>query len=54
MLEGQLMGRLEALLGQTGELVSHSFSARQEDGRLVVTLTAECKEELGRFVPSSG
>lgn len=52
MLEGQLMGRLEALLGQTGELVSHSFSARQEDGRLVVTLTAECKEELGRFVPA--
>ncbi len=52
MLESQLMARLETLLGETGELVSHSFSARQEGGQLIVTLTAECSEELGRFVPA--
>lgn len=54
MLEGQLMTRLKALLGETGELISHDFSARQEGGQLLVTLTAECREELGRFSASSG
>lgn len=49
MLEEQLLNRLNALLGETGLLESHSFSAREEDGMLIVTLTAECKEELGRF-----
>lgn len=52
MLEGQLLRRLHALLGETGEELSHSFSAGERDGLLTVTLTAECREELGRFVPA--
>lgn len=53
MLEAQLLQRLHALLGETGEELSHSFSAGAADGLLTVTLTAECREELGRFVPVS-
>ena len=53
MLEVQLLQRLHALLGENGEELSHSFSAQEKDGLLTVTLTAECKEELGRFVPAS-
>lgn len=52
MLEETLLARLEGLLGEKGEVVSTSFSARQGEGLLTVTLTAECREELGRFVPS--
>lgn len=52
MLEQQLLTRLDQLLGDTGREVSHSFSAVEEDGLLKVTLTAECEEELGRFVPA--
>lgn len=52
LLEEQLLRQLKALLGKTGEEVSHNFEAAERDGQLVVTLTAECKEELGRFVPA--
>ena len=53
MLEQRLLLKLQQLLGDTGQEVSHSFSAGEQDGMLVVTLNAECKEELGRFIPSS-
>ena len=52
LLEEQLLRRLYDLLGETGEEVSHSFSAQVEEGWLSVTLTAECTELLGRFVPA--
>ncbi len=52
MLETQLLERLKALLGETGKELSHIFSARTEGDMLIVTLTAECREELGRFVPA--
>jgi len=52
MLEQALSGRLRALMGETGEVVSEHFSAAQRDGWLLVTLTAECREDLGRFVPA--
>lgn len=52
MLEETLLLRLEALLGENGVEVSHHFSALEEDGVLTVTLTAECEEELGRFIPA--
>ncbi len=52
MLEERLLEKLGELLGETGREVSHTFSAGQRDGTLVVTLTAECEEELGRFVPA--
>lgn len=53
MLEERLLEKLEELLGETGREVSHSFSAGERDGLLVVTLTAECEEELGRFLPAA-
>jgi len=52
LLEAQLLERLKALLGETGEEVSHTFAAQVENGTLTVTLQAECREELGRFVPA--
>ena len=45
-------GEILALLGENGVEVSHHFSALEEDGVLTVTLTAECEEELGRFIPA--
>lgn len=52
MLEARLMEKLAQLLGDTGREVSHTFAAGQREGTLVVSLTAECEEELGRFVPA--
>lgn len=52
MLEERLLARLTALLGESGTVEDYSFSARTEGELLVVTLTAECQEELGRFVPT--
>lgn len=52
LLEQRLLTQLQQLLGETGQEVGHSFSTREEAGQLVVTLTAECTEELGRFVPA--
>ena len=53
MLEERLLLQLQKLLGDTGQEVSHSFSVREVDGMLAVTLAAECREELGRFVPAA-
>lgn len=53
MLEERLLEKLGELLGDTGREVSHAFAAGQREGALVVTLTAECEEELGRFVPAA-
>lgn len=44
-LEARLAGYLEE-----GEVVSQEISSRQGDGVLVVTLTAECEEQIGRFI----
>lgn len=48
LLEQQLYRRLEALVGQEGEVVCVSWSARIADGQLAVTGTAECREQIGR------
>lgn len=52
MLEDQLLGQLKELLGETGTETGHTFQAWEKDGVLTVRLTAECREELGRFVPA--
>lgn len=44
MLEGELNG---------GEVLKTRYTARVEGGMLQVTLQAECREEIGRFVPSA-
>ena len=51
LLEEQLRGRLEELIGEEGEVESTRFSARVRDGRLEVTLTAQCTEQIGQERP---
>ena len=50
-LEYQLMERLEALIGQDGEVLSSVFTASENNGALTVTLRAECREQIGREEP---
>lgn len=50
MLEARLLEALEEAVGE-GEIVSTESAAEQRDGGLTVTLRAECREEIGRFVP---
>ena len=51
MLKARLDAALNALLGEDGEVISADYTARQVDGKLIVKLDAECKEEIGKFVP---
>ena len=48
MLEEGLGERLTALIGAEGSVLSTAFSAEEEDGMLTVTLTAQCREQIGR------
>ena len=54
MLEEQLLAQLHSLIGEDGQIVDLQYSARVSQGRLDVTLTAECREEIGQQVPGSG
>lgn len=47
LLEEQLQKRLTALIGEDGEVEASRFSAWAAGGRLEVTLTAQCLEEIG-------
>ena len=50
--ETQLMAQLEAALAQSqGQLLDHSFDAMRQGTRLVVTLHAECEEQIGVSSP---
>ncbi|MEG2097059.1 MAG: sporulation protein YqfD [Pseudoflavonifractor sp.] len=49
MLSCQLAKALQVQL-EGGEQVSATYSAQERDGVLTVTLRAECKEEIGKFV----
>lgn len=54
-LEQALSHRLEELLeANRGEILRADFVTREEDGRLTVTLLAECREEIGRTVERQG
>ena len=48
MLEERLLERLTALIGAESSVLSTAFSAEEEDGMLTVTLTAQCREQIGR------
>lgn len=50
LLRQRLDCALTELVGE-GEVVSREFTPAVEDGVLTVTLRAECREEIGRFVP---
>ena len=51
LLERQLLEELTAALGPEGEILSYSFTAGQSEGRLTVTLHAECREQIARETP---
>ena len=54
-LEELLLFRLEKLMeARQGEALRTDFVTRQENGRLTVTLLAECREEIGRTVERDG
>lgn len=50
LLRRRLDGALLEAVGE-GQVVSRDYSAETEDGVLTVILRAECREEIGRFVP---
>ena len=52
VLEQRLEERLTQLIGEDGTVQSLQFAAPVENGLLQVTLVAECREEIGREVPS--
>ena len=52
LLEQRLEERLTQLIGEDGTVQSLQFAAQVENGLLQVTLVAECREEIGREVPS--
>ncbi len=51
MLETRLEDTLKAQLGPDGEIIRLDYTARETGGNLIVTLKAECREEIGKFVP---
>ena len=51
LLEEELQKRLTALIGEDGQVEELQFSARVSGGRLEVTLTARCLEEIGEERP---
>ena len=54
-LEEILLVRLAALMEQgDGEALQTDFVVREENGRLTVTLLAECREQIGRTVKRDG
>ena len=53
LLEEQLRERLADLLGEDGVVESAQYSARVEGDLLTVTLTAQCREEIGREQPGA-
>ena len=51
LLEEELRGRLEVLVGEEGTVENVRYSARVEEGSLLVELQAECREEIGKEAP---
>lgn len=50
MVEEELTARLKELIGEDGTVEGTQFTSRVAGGLLQVTLTAECREEIGREV----
>lgn len=53
LAEEVLDERLAAYLDE-GEILNREISAEERDGNLVVTLSAECQEQIGRLVETPG
>jgi len=55
MLEAQLQRRLDAVLEETdGEALRVDYTAREENGLFIVTMLAECREQIGKTVERDG
>ena len=55
LLRTQLEQRLNSLMAaHDGQVVSTAFSSSQRDGMLTVTLTAECREQIGKTLEFDG
>lgn len=52
MLKERLLEALKETVGE-GEIVSTDYTVETADGMLKITLQAECREEIGRFVPDA-
>ncbi|MPN07235.1 hypothetical protein SDC9_154501 [bioreactor metagenome] len=50
LLEQHLEERLLNLIGD-GQAARMDYSSREEGGMLIVTLLAECSEQVGRTIP---
>ena len=48
LLEDRLFSYLLEQIGEDGQVIDASYTARVSEGQLHVTLTAECREEIGR------
>ena len=53
LLEEELKKQLKALIGEDGQVEDTRFSAKISGGRLEVTLTAQCLEEIGEEQPGT-
>lgn len=53
MLEDRLFSYLLEQIGEDGQVIDTSYTARVSEGQLHVTLTAECREEIGVEIPST-
>ena len=53
LLEDRLFSYLQEQIGEDGQVIDTSYTARVSEGQLRVTLTAECREEIGVEVPGT-
>ena len=53
LAEAALDSRLSGYV-EEGEVLRREVSVQEQDGTLVVTLSAECQEQIGRFVDTPG
>ncbi len=50
-LEAELISVLEQEMDGRGEVISSAFSASKQNGLLIVTLRAECREDIAVETP---
>ena len=53
LLEDRLFFYLQEQIGEDGQVIDTSYTARVSEDQLKVTLTAECREEIGVEIPST-
>ena len=53
LLEERLFAALQGQIGAEGQVIRTDYTARVSGDQLRVTLTAECREEIGQEIPST-